>query len=735
MEYLVKKNIVTIKNSEEKLLCFEFLLNDTIRIYTKKNKTDLIELNLFKTRKKFEIKEDNGNIVINYLNYTFKINDKLGFDLYINSKFITAYSFNVYFDDYEKKNYFNTTLNINNKTDYIFGLGDKMSYLDKKGYFYASYNTDDPSHQDELFPSLYKSLNYLLLNISDNFLGLYFPSTYRYTYDLGKTNLDEVKINNFNAHQDFFLFLGKSIKDITKHYSFLVGHPYMVRMKMLGNSQSRWSYENEKMVMDVYDNYKKYDLPLDYIHLDIHYMDGYRDFTIDESRFPNMKELTSKLKEGKVEIVAINDAAIKKDTNFEIYNYLEEHKLFAKLDKKTYINAVWPGDSAFPNYNDPKCQEYFKNIGKDFLIDTGISGLWCDMNEPASFNGPLPLNVDHTCKNRKLLHEEEHNVYGEHMVKSFVNTFKELNLRPYIFTRAGMATTSKYAFCWNGDNFSLWHHLRYSLTQNLSLSLSNFMFNGVDIGGFGGDGSKELLIRWIEANAFMPFIRNHSSLNTKSQEPYAFDDETIAIYKKYLDIRYKFIPYLYNLVYLMNKEGSPIIKPLFYNYENDKTCYTINDEYMVGDDLLVAPILNKDERNRIIYLPKGEWINYFTKDKIKGNKFIILNENLSETGYFIRNNTIIPEFENLKYIEKEEIDTLVLNVYGDHGETFIYEDDGKTLNYEKGEFNIYKASIKNGQLTFTYKKKGYNTPFKFLKVIYLGHEYKLEFNEYKDFTL
>lgn len=727
MEYKVEKNKVEILINN-KSLNIELLNKNIIRLYVKKNRCDLIDLNIKKARRNFEVKKEDNSVVVIDHNYKLLFKEDEGVSLYFKDSYLTSISFNKLFDEVEKREYFNTSFKINDN-DNIFGLGDKMAYLDKKGYFWASWATDDSNHQDELFPSLYKSINYLLLRSNKKFFGVFFPSTFRLTFDACKTDLHKLTVNNFEEEQDMFLVLGDDIKEVTRSYSELVGHPYFIRMKMLGYQQSRWSYENEEMVKTLRDNFIKHEIPLDYIHLDIHYMDGYRDFTIDKTRFPDIKTLSEELKKDEIELVGINDAAIKEDPEFDLYKYLEDNHLFGTLDGKTYINAVWPGDSGFPNYFDDKCKKYFESYASKFLDDTGISGIWCDMNEPASFNGPLPDEVDFTFGKRKLLHKEAHNVYAEHMVKSFVNTFKKKNIRPYLFSRAAFATTAKYAFVWNGDNFSLWHHLRYSIPQILSLSMSGFMFNGVDIGGFGGDSNKELLIRWLEANLFVPFLRNHSTLHTKAQEPYAYDEETLNIFKKYLKIRYEFIPYLYNLAQEMSFKGEPIVSPLFYHFEDDENTLEINDEYMVGDSLLVAPILDKDARRRMIYLPKGTWIDLFTGKKYIGGKYIIFAENLAESGYFIKNNTLIPMFENLKHIKKSEIDTLVIKVFGNSGKVKIYEDDGETLDYEKGIYNIYEARVNKDKFTFKKVKGSYDSPFKKIKLIKDGETKIFDFKD------
>ena len=607
----------------------------------------------------------------------------------------------------------------------IYGLGDKMAQLNKKGYVYRSWNTDDPSHQDEQYMSLYKSINYLLLRDKGTYYGLYFPSTFRYEYDLGRYESKYADIYSEKGFLDFYFFYGASPKEITSSYSRLVGYPYFIRLKMLGNSQSRWSYENEAMVRDVFKQHKKHRLPLDYIHMDIHYMDGYRDFTIDHSRFPDVKSLSEELKKGDVELVAINDAGLKLDDQYELCATCTEKGWLGKHeDGSIYVGRVWPGDSVFPSYINPECRAFFHQKAVEFIKENGISGIWNDMNEPYSFTGELPMNLDFSFGDRKLLHEEYHNIYGESMDRCYYDVFEEFNRRPYCFTRAAQATTPKYAFSWNGDNHSLWHHLVLSIPQILSCSLSNLMFDGVDIGGFGSDTTKELLLRWCEANILMPFFRNHSSLYTRNQEPYAFDQECTDIYREYLNLRYRFVPYLYDLARKMATKGEMIVRPLFYNYPNDENVFEINDEYMVGEDALLAPILGQGQVARAIYLPKGIWIDYFTNERIEGGKYILKEMKLGETGIFIRNNTIIPEFTNLLHLNKKKIPDIVFHLYGEEGNYELYEDDGDSLNYQKGEYNLYRVSFKDGVFSLTLTRNRYHSPWKRVIIIHNGHVYE-----------
>ncbi len=617
------------------------------------------------------------------------------------------------------------------ENDYkVFGLGDKMAYLDKKGYAYRSWNTDDPSHQDEQYKALYKSVNYLLIKSGDEFFSVFFPSTYPYDFDLGKAKENEIRIKNEHVNQDFYLFLGDDVRQITSNYSKLVGHPYFIRYKMLGYNQSRWTYKTQEEVCNLVDEFEKRDIPLDYIHLDIDYMNGFRNGTINKEAYPDFAKMCDDIAKKSVGLVVIHDAGDKVDDNFEMYRYITKYDLVARKDGEAYVNVVWPGDSVFPNYFDPELKEYKNEVMSRFVEENHIDGIWNDMNEPASFNGELPLDVDFSYGKRKLNNLEGHNVYGEHMTRALAGIYERKNRRPYLFSRAGFATTAKYSFFWNGDNASLWHHLKLSIPQILSMGLSNMMFNGVDVGGFNCDTTKQLLSRWIEAGVLYPFLRNHSSIDTTRQEPFAFDEQTTAIYRKMLKIRYAFAPYLYDLAYRMSSKGELFNAPLFYFYPTDSEAYKYNDEYMVGNSILVAPIVEKDSDKRIVYLPEGVWMDYLSGKEYEGKKAYLMDMPIDYVGLYIKKNSIIPMTKPQNHMDKSLSDTLILSVYGDEAHTEIYDDDGDSLNYQKGEYNLYSVDYKDGKVAFATTHKQYDTSYKtiVLKNVSSGKEVSMPFS-------
>jgi len=712
MKYTVNRNLVKIE-SKGQCKYIELFVNNVIRIYTEKNPEDLCKLNKPKPLSYFDINlyedADNPEIIVEYEDVSIRVSSELDIT-------ITRDDHAFFHETGTEDSSLKLTLDLS-KDSRVFGLGDKMNTLDKKGYFYSSWNSDISTHHDELCPALYKTSNFLLTYSFKIFYGIYFNSTYRYDFDIAKTDLDSILVSSNKAKLDYYLFLSPLVPDIISNFSYLCGHPYLVRLKTLGNNQSRWSYENESEVLEVAKNFKKFSIPLDYIHLDIHYLNNYKILEIDKNRFPDMKGLADKLKYQGIELIAINDAAVKFEKGYALCDELLDKHLASSLDGKPYINTVWPGESIFPNYFSQITQEIIYKYMSKFIDDNGFSGIWNDMNEPASFQGELPLDVDMSFDSRILKHDEAHNLYGEKMAECSYRYFVNHHRRPYVFSRAGFATTPKYAFVWNGDNFSLWNHLRCSIPQSLSLGLSNFMFNGDDIGGFGGDTNKQLLIRWVEANLFFPFFRNHSSLNTKHQEPYAFDDETLNIYRKFVNLRYQFLPYLYNCCYLMSIEGQPITRPLFYHYQNDERTLDINDEYMVGSQLIVTPIINKDETSRLIYLPKGTWINFFTNETYEGEKEYIIHLPLDQLGLFVKKNSIIPFYPNCLHIDKKEIKTLIVRIYGEQASTEIYEDDGDSLDYLQAKFNIYQLDYYQGRFSLISKHLGYDTDYQKIKII------------------
>ncbi|MCR5823526.1 MAG: alpha-glucosidase [Lachnospiraceae bacterium] len=600
--------------------------------------------------------------------------------------------------------------------DRIYGLGDKAAFLDRRGYEYISWNTDDPSQHNETYRSLYKSVNFLMVSHKNGWYGLFYPSSFKCSFDLGKRDLHSLSISSEKGEYDYFLFLGETPVDIVKAYYALIGPSLFTSMKFMGYHQSRWSYTNEE-AKEIVRRHSEEGMPLDYIHFDIDYMKGYRVYTVNEDYVPDFAKTCSEFKKQGVGVITIIDPAVKKDEEYRIYDDLRKMKGFATLDGKEYINEVWPGDAAYPDYFRKDVRDYLKNATKDFLKKYNVTGIWCDMNEPASFRGPLPDDVEFQGDARMILHDEAHNLYGEYMSKTVAAAFTEENKRPSVITRAAFATTSRYTTSWNGDNQSLWDHLRASLPQVMTMNMCGFFMNGVDVGGFGNDTTPELLVRWLEADLFMPYLRNHSAIGTLRQEPWCFGEEIYEIYKKFLRLRYEFIPYLYTLQWNAHETGMPIFAPLFMYYPDDENVKEINDEVMVGDRVLHAPIVGQGEKRRVVYLPEGRWVDYFTGESYEGKRSYIIEMPLDHTGIFVREGAVIPLLKGATSIEAEKINELWIYHAGSaDGRCIPFDlhwDDGESMDYEKGVYDTVRISVENGEVKSEKIKNGYRKELKF----------------------
>lgn len=572
--------------------------------------------------------------------------------------------------------------------DYIYGLGDKSGFLNKKGYEYEMYNTDNPAPQVECFKALYKSIPfYIVFNTSYQY-GFFFDNTYKQHYDVGKTDPHIVKTSFKKGYFNYYFIGGDSLKEVVENYTFITGRMDLPQIWTLGHQQSRWSYMSENEVLEVAHQFRNLDIPCDTLYLDIDYMDHYKVFTTNKETFPHFNKMVDELTAMNFKLVTIIDPGVKKEIGYEVYEHLIKNNLVATLNNETYYNEVWPGICVYPSFIDQKTQDFWAEKTK-FLVSLGVRGIWNDMNEPASFKGELPDNVEFKMDDKIYYHEEVHNIYAHYMNKATYEGLKKFDKRrPYIITRAGYSGTQKYATTWTGDQHSIYSHLQMMIPILLNLGLSGFPFCGTDIGGFCSDTTKELLIRFVEAGIFTPMFRNHSAMNTTRQEPWAFDEETLNIYRKMMKTRYQFIPYMYDLCFEASNTGLPIIRPLVMEFPFDKNTYEMNDQYMLGSNVLVSPVLEQGAKYKLVYLPEGKWFNYFTNEVYEGG-YHAIKCSLDEVIIFIKEGSIIPQYEERNYIDSHT-DTLILRIYPGCGNYVHYQDNGEDYQYENGEYNMYE---------------------------------------------
>lgn len=665
----------------------------------------------------FDIKEFEGKIQITTNKLIVKVHDEFIVDIYDSNETLLCSDYREKCDPFKRRygdyqlaeaeghstsrdSEYKVYVAKNMEEDmYFYGFGEKTGHLNKKGYHYVNWNTDNPAPHGETFDRLYQSVPCFIGLKKDNAFGIFFDNHFETHFDMGRDNSKYYYFSAVDGNLDYYFIYGPSIKNVVSGYTTLTGTMPMPQKWTLGYQQCRWSYDNEERVMEIAENFRKRDIPCDTIYLDIDYMDGYRVFTWDNERFKNPEDMIKKLKEMGFKVVTIIDPGVKVDKNYKIYKEGLENKYFA-TDKNdiTYVNEVWPGDAVYPDFLNSNVREWWADNQK-IMMDAGVSGIWNDMNEPASFRGPLPDDVMFNNDGIPVEHREAHNVYGHFMAKATYEGIKSsINKRPFIVTRAGYAGTQKYSTVWTGDNQSTWEHLRMSVPMLMNMGLSGMTFCGTDVGGFGHDCSAELLSRWVQVGAFTPLFRNHAAMGTRDQEPWAFDKETEDINRKYIKLRYKLIPYMYDTMWKCSNSGSPFLKPLLFDYQNDKNTYEINDQFICGDNILVAPVLEQGAKCRMVYLPEGNtWIDYWTKEEFKGGQYIIKNTPLDVCPIFIKGGTIIPICEEQNYIGEKELNKLTMELYLSSDKTNStynhYIDDGESFKYENGEYNIYEINV------------------------------------------
>ena len=721
------------------------IINFFAATFTEKRDSKAVE-NLVVEKCDFEVVRESHCITITTEKLTVKVFDEFKVDIYDNFGNMICEDYRAERDPFIRR-YGNGTLDLlaleghdvkkypvpkiviskkMEKDMFFYGLGEKTGHLNKRGYHYKMWNTDNPSPHVESFETLYKSIPFFIALKNKQSFGIFFDNTFETHFDMGKENENYYYFSALDGNIDYYFIYGPSVKEVVGGYSKLTGSTPLPQLWTLGYQQCRFSYTPEERLMEIADNFRKKDIPCDVLYLDIDYMDGFRVFTFDKNKFPDPRNTLSNLKDNGYKLVTIIDPAVKKDKGYSIYEKgLKNNYYTTDKDGIPYVNDVWAGDSVFPDFSDKDTRKWWAENQK-ILFDYGVSGVWNDMNEPASFNGPLPDDVCFKNDGRPTDSREMHNVYGHLMSKATYEGIKKYtNKRPFVITRACYAGTQKYSTVWTGDNQSLWEHLRMSLPMLMNLGLSGISFCGTDVGGFGFDCTAELLSRWVQVGAFTPLFRNHSASFTRDQEPWAFDKQTEEINRKYIKLRYKLIPYLYDVLWDAENSGLPVIRPLLLSYQEDEETYEINDEFLCGENILVAPIVEQGKTVRTVYLPKGDtWIDFFTKESFEGGQYIMKKAPLDVCPIYIKAGAIIPNFPVQNYIGEKDIKELTLDIYPStlcKNSSYVhYQDDGESFEYRNGLYNLYEFNLENDddtiRLSINYKHTGYDKKYEKFKL-------------------
>lgn len=594
-----------------------------------------------------------------------------------------------------------------------YGLGEKGGDLNKKGCYTENFNTDDPETDDDSI-TYYKTIPFYVALKEEATYGIFFDNSFRSYFDMGKEMGDRIFFGAIGGQIQYYFIPGENIKEVVKNYTALTGRMEMPPLWSLGYQQCRFSYFSQEEVRELVKTFEEKDIPLDVVYLDIDYMDGFRVMTFKTPNFDDAAGLIGDLKEKGIRTITIIDPGVKVDEEYDVFKRGKEGNHFTKkLDGEMFIGAVWPGDSAFPDFSNKDCREWWKSELKKFISEHGMDGIWNDMNEPCVFNNDHKTMLEtclHNSDNGVIEHKEFHNRYGFEMSRCSKEAQEELhpNERGFSMTRATYAGGQRYSSVWTGDNISLWSQMRMSISMNANLGISGFSFVGNDVSGFGLDSSEELFIRWMEMGPFIPIFRNHSNMYTRRQEPWAFGPRAEKIAKKSIELRYELIPYIYDLYYISHKEGLPIFRPMIMEYEKDMNLLNIREQFMLGENMIVAPVLYEGERSKTVYLPKGSWFNYFTMEKLQGGKWYKLPCELDEILVFVKEGAIIPTYNKKFRNVKERPKNILLKVFGENAKGFHYNDDGHTMEYLEGKYTYMDIKVVDGKEELKLINNGYS---------------------------
>ncbi len=617
-----------------------------------------------------------------------------------------------------------------------YGFGERTSLLNKRGRRYQNWTRDPYYFNADHGPgtdNMYQAIPFFMaLRPSLGGYGLFLNNTHHTTLDMDSLTKGLMSLEAKGGELDYYFIYGPEPAAILEGYTTITGQAPLPPRWSLGYQQCRWSYYPESTVMKLAEEFRQRRIPVDTIVLDIDYMQGYRVFTWDRERFPDPKEMNDELAQQGFKVITIIDPGVKHDPgNYKAFDEGVEEKYFIqKADGELFTGYVWPDKSVFPDYTKPEVRQWWGDMHKT-LLESGVRGIWNDMNEPAMNNLPfsdpngvpahIPLDAPQGNADEQTTQAEVHNLFGYLMNRSSYEGLLRLrpDERPFVLTRSGFAGIQKYAAVWMGDNCSLWEHLEMSMPQLCGMGLSGVSFVGVDIGGFSFAGSPELFARWIQLGAFYPFSRGHSALGTPQKEPWIWGEETENITRKYLELRYRLLPYLYTCFWENSQTGAPIFRPLLYQFWQDPATLDLSDQVMVGDGLMLAPVYRPGVNHRAVYLPSGVWYDWWSSARYASDQgqTILQAAPLDTMPLYIRGGSILPLGPVMQYSDEKPLDRLTLEIYPNTqgvASGQLYEDDGLSFAYQNGDFclSIYECrpAATSGHTTLTARREGTYQP-------------------------
>jgi alpha-glucosidase len=585
--------------------------------------------------------------------------------------------------------------------EHVYGLGEKTGRLNKRGwqlggYNYVMWNSDTPTYDSSTDP-LYSDIPFFMVTRGGAAHGIFLDNTWRSFFDVGRENQRLLTFGAAGGDLDYYFINGPAPKKVIERYSALTGRMPLPPLWSLGYQQCRWSYYPESRVRLLADTFRQKQVPADGLWLDIHYMQDYVPFTWNHERFPDPKKMISDLRAQGFHVVTILDGHPPALKGYAPYEEGLAGNYFVKNpDGSVFEGPVWPSNagshpmSVFPDFSNPATRKWWGGLYKS-LLDVGVAGIWNDMNEPSVFNtlnGTMPDDVIFNNEGQPATSLEMHNTFGQLMSRSTFEGLSRLqpDKRAFVLTRSTFAGGQRYAALWTGDASTDWPSLRQSVCTLLGLGISGFPFVGSDIGGFGQMPSGELLTRWLQTAVFYPFMRMHTPIDTPDKEPWSFGWRYEAVNKRAIELRYELLPYIYNVMQQASETGVPALRPLFLDFPDDAKAATIDDEFLFGSDLLVAPVLSEGAQSRTVYLPAGDWYNYWTGHYYSGPASFSIPVTLDSIPIYVRGGGFIfrqPVVQNTGQMPGNPLRVLIAP---GNSSVSLYEDDGESLKYRHGDF-------------------------------------------------
>lgn len=607
----------------------------------------------------------------------------------------------------------------------VFGLGETVRGMNKRGWIYISNNTDDPNH-DEDKRSLYASQNFILLASpeEEEVEGIFVDDPGTVRFDIGYTELNRLIICSESGNADIYRFTADSADEIVRQFRAITGQSYIPPKWAFGFGQSRWGYKSEEDIRAVFTRYQDASVPLDSIYLDIDYMERYKDFTVNTESFPHFSDFVEEMRKSHVHLVPIIDASVKMEEGYETYEEGCEKDYFVKKENgERLVAAVWPGRVHFPDFFKPEVQNWFGHKYQ-FLLEQGIDGFWNDMNEPAIFYTEDRLkevfeeiekykneNLDiqsyfaftnlvstlgnnpadyrrfyHEHEGQSIRHDKVHNLFGFYMTKAAGEALRKMepNKRILLFSRSSYIGMHRYGGVWTGDNKSWWSHLLLSLQQMPALNMCGFLYSGSDIGGFGADCTEDLMARWLSLAILTPLYRNHACAGTRLQELYQF--QNLESFRKIIELRYALIPYIYSEFMKAAIKNEMYFRPLSFIWSKDSRAYEVEDQVVVGESIMLAPVVEQNHNGRAVYLPESmkmirfkAWNDYTEEILPAGTHYVECR--LFETILFLRKGHVLPLIKPAKTTAELDYASLKFICYdADPKDYTLYNDDGFTRN-------------------------------------------------------